>query len=223
MNETSEIIPPETKELEEDDIRSLLSRYLNHIVTQENQEFPLFINILRPQTQWQEKLHHVVAFTVRKSRVNKRALLLKVRTVKATKFSTVSWRRAIHKKPRKSQCTDEKRNLISAMRQAVRFQINKWRRSNIHNKRCALCQSILQLEVDHETPLFSELTSTFLSTVDPAFVPAEFAYSGKTCARKFRKQDALFSGKWKAFHKTNAKLRWLCKPCNLARKRSKRE
>lgn len=216
MDETTTI---ESKELDEDAIRTLLSRYVNQIITHETAEFASFINILRPQPQWQEKLHLVVAFTVKKSRVNKRALLLKVRTVKSRNFTTVSWRKGKTRKPL-TPAAQHKRDLISAMRQAVRFQINKWRRANLTKKRCALCDSVFQIEVDHEAPLFNEMTSVFLSDDrNRQLIPTEFDYSRKTCGRKFRTRDALFSKRWKAYHKQHAKLRWLCKPCNLARKK----
>ena len=133
------------------------------------------------------------------------------------KWLTVSWRKGSNK-PRK-----EKDPLQSAFRQAIYTQIKNWKSENYKNKECALCKDTdhlhKKLQVDHSDPLFITLTKQFLSLPVNRDVPDTFGYHYR-CGRKFAEKDYKFKRRWQLYHKKHANLQWICKSCNLKKKKS---
>jgi hypothetical protein len=49
-------------------------------------------------------------------------------------------------------------------------------------------------------------------------VPINFDFHYR-CGRKFKKDDYLFKKRWQIYHQQNATLQWLCRKCNLSKKK----
>ena len=107
---------------------------------------------------------------------------------------------------------DLTKKLTAAMRYAVRRQISNWRYENRVFRRCRQCQSLLNLHVDHVFP-FVNIKNEFLEKCKLE-VPTDFDYTRK-CQTKFKKINSTFSEQWQRYHRSNAKLQWLCSTCNL--------
>lgn len=125
-----------------------------------------------------------------------------------------------------------KDDLTIAMRFSVAPQIKAFRKSAV--QKCELCGattegikcgtttegikrgcSLNDLQVDHENPLFIELKDSFLSETKLP-IPTEFR-SKKDNTKTFTEADWAFRASWQDYHRTHAKLRMLCGPCNLGR------
>jgi len=107
--------------------------------------------------------------------------------------------------------------LTGAMRYAIRRQIQLWKVDNRLLRRCRQCQSVLCLHVDHITPFVNiqhEFLKLWMDTTDQS-PPSKFRYNHRTCQPMFTRSDTGFTRKWQSYHKTHAKLQWLCRKCNL--------
>lgn len=111
--------------------------------------------------------------------------------------------------------------LTGAMRYAIRRQIQLWKKNNLLLRRCRQCQSVLYLHVDHIIP-FVNIQHDFLKLwmdTTAQSLPSKFRYNRRTCQPTFTQTDIGFTRKWQSYHKTHAKLQWLCKKCNLKKGR----
>lgn len=205
----------ESIKAQEDRIRELLQQHLHRTINKEHEAFVDILKIMEAQPQWVDKLETIHAFRVTRSRLNK-ALILQVRSGKATRWCTVSWRKGGARKRK------EQDPLQSAFRHAVHRQIRQWRDVN-KNGRCAQCDDQdhlhLKLQVDHKEPQFLELTKAFLALPINQEPPTKFAYHHRA-GRKFEKKDNRFKTRWQNYHRKNAVLQWLCRSCNLKKAKS---
>lgn len=119
------------------------------------------------------------------------------------KYRVVSWVQCCKKVSKKDPLT-------SAMRYAIRRQINQYKKLN-PNKVCVLCSSLVKIEVDHYPTPFCEIRNTFL--LNNAILE-QFNYHPKRGNYMFRKQDKIYQRKWCLYHKQNATYRYLCSKCN---------
>jgi len=111
--------------------------------------------------------------------------------------------------------------LTGAMRYAIRRQIQLWKKNNLLLRRCRQCQSVLCLHVDHIIP-FVNIQHDFLKLwmdTTAQSLPSKFRYNRRTCQPTFTRADVGFTRKWQSYHKTHAKLQWLCRKCNLKKGR----
>ena len=103
--------------------------------------------------------------------------------------------------------------LTQAMRWGIRDQIRAWSASN-QDKRCVACQSVECLHVDHVIP-FDMLKTEFLKDRKDQ-VPETFIRDAEMpFIRLFKVGDVIFEKQWAEYHRSNCKLQFLCKPCNL--------
>ena len=103
--------------------------------------------------------------------------------------------------------------LTKAYRVTIDDQITEFR--NNHRNICEICNSDKKLSVDHINH-FAKLIYDFNKINSNS--PIEL---GKNNIQQhcFRPEDADYKNAWAKYHKDNAKLRILCMPCNLARKK----
>jgi len=168
--------------------------------------FDQLLAVMNAQVQWKTQVNNITAFRIRRSKLNKIAIVLQLKRLTSSKWLTVSWRAGcLGYRP----CTYP---LQSAFRQAIYYQIKNWKRQAAKPK-CQYCSSREQLQVDHVQPSFSELTKQFLSSVTKAEIPLVFNYQ-KFGGRSFRRNNRQFRIQWCKYHKTNSTFQWLCKPCN---------
>lgn len=200
---------------EEDRIRALLLKNVHKVISRSSDQFDAILNIVKNQHQWENKLDNINQFKVTR-REKTKALLLKVQLKTRKNWYTISWRKGGEKKRK------EANPLQSAFRNAIKGQIIKWRRQHAKGgAKCVKCQNenLKNLQVDHEEPQFVKLTYSFMELPkNKETIPTEFDYCG-TKGRKFKKEDYLFCNRWKTYHKKHATLQWLCKKCNLSKKK----
>jgi len=107
-------------------------------------------------------------------------------------------------------------NLNSALRVAIEPQIEDFKK-NIKIWKCNLCNSNVDIQIDHIT-LFKNLKEDFLNN-NLINIPNMYEkdYYNRSI---FRNKDKDIENRWCEYHKNNAKLRTLCKECNLTRKKT---
>jgi hypothetical protein len=200
---------------QEETIRNLLQQHVHRTINREHEAFVDILEIMMAHDQWLDKLDTIQAFKVTRSRLNK-ALILQVRVNNFARWLTVSWRKGSSKKRK------EEDPLQSAFRQAIYRQIMLWKKT-FGPGECAECKDVqhahLKLHVDHKDPSFLQLTKDFLEKPINKEIPTEFDYHYK-CGRKFKKKDNRFKQRWQNYHRKHAVLQWLCRKCNLSKKRT---
>ncbi len=111
-----------------------------------------------------------------------------------------------------------KDNLTIAMRNSILPQILEFRNNN--SLICELCKGIKNIEIDHFDPLFVDLKTTFLNNYKDT-LPVDFKQNNSH-SKVFIDSDIHFENEWNKYHRKNARLRVLCKKCNLSREKGRR-
>lgn len=182
------------------DVKDVLGELVNKKIG--NEQNAWLKELLKQQEQWVLKADLITEFRVIKKND---ALLLQIKLPTCTRWIMVSWRKS---------CKGFKitvNPLLSAMRNSVHPQIRKWKRENQKSRKCEVCFCNTKLQADHINISFKELSSAFIS--NQIHLPSDFDFT--KFGRKFKKSDDYFRRNWVMYHKQNAKLQWLCKPCNL--------
>jgi len=121
---------------------------------------------------------------------------------------------ASNRKP--NPAAEKRKQLASAMRTAVAYQINKIKVMENGVFTCVLCSTksskSSDMHVDHVVP-FCKLMDDFLTKWDPHSIPSRFEYNRGRI--QISVMDRPFEIAWAEFHQQNAKLQLLCKTCNL--------
>lgn len=128
----------------------------------------------------------------------------------AKKYRIVSWTQCCKGKVTK------KDPLTSAMRQAIKRQITIYKNSNI-DKKCVLCGSTDNIEVDHYPIKFVDIKNDFLIN-NTHTSPQEFDWHPKRGYSMFKPCDKVFKTKWQKYHHSKATYRYLCSKCNKIHK-----
>ena len=117
---------------------------------------------------------------------------------------------------------NEINNFNDSLRSCISPQIIHFKCNN--SDKCEICNEVKsEMHVDHIIQ-FEELKEKFLKICieDNIRIPKEFSEltdgSNRPC---FKSEDSEFSEKWYEYHEKNAKLRILCKNCNLTRSKYK--
>jgi hypothetical protein len=108
---------------------------------------------------------------------------------------------------------NKNKNLFEALRYCVQPQINSFRQKT--EMKCNFCSKTDDIHIDHIIT-FKSLTDDFLKD---KITPKTFDYNSFHGAM-FRAQDKTFSNEWYSYHVENARLRPLCKSCNLRRSKN---
>lgn len=135
--------------------------------------------------------------------INKKYIQLHVLFEGTKKYRIVSWVQCCGIKNKKDPLT-------SAMRYAIRRQINQYKKLHIE-KICILCHSNIKIEVDHYPTKFAEIKKLFLQN---NVCPEQFNYHPKRGNYMFHKRDKAWNRKWQLYHKKHASYRYLCSKCN---------
>ena len=117
---------------------------------------------------------------------------------------------------KKSKKSDTEYNLINAMRTAIEYQTIEFKKNN--KIICSLCKTITALEyhVDHNKPLFHEITTSFITQNTDTPLTFDKNYNYRLV---FKDCDKIYKNKWCSYHKEMATLQILCKSCNLRKKK----
>lgn len=107
---------------------------------------------------------------------------------------------------------DETQNKINqCLRKSINSQIEEFKK-NTKDKNCQICtKNNCEYHVDHIIK-FRDLAKEFLSlNLNIPEIENDIINGGS----KFKNENDEFITKWQIYHKENAKLRILCKKCNL--------
>lgn len=206
-----------------DDIRCFLLEHLGKTYMRDTtaQEclFHEFLGLLSNHPTWSLRLDDIMGVRVITSRLND-AVTLQLKTNKI--WFTTSWRECRTRvrrqaKPDRKRTTEQKR-LTSAMRYAVRLQIDGWAQANTGSAQCARCKALLNLQVDHIHPPFTHIEQGYLAKQYNDQVPLPIKFDmARSCRSKFCKEDEKFKRSWQDYHRYYATYQWLCRSCNSSK------
>jgi hypothetical protein len=163
-------------------------------------EYDFFITLFKRHPEYPQKFVNMSDITI-----GKRFKCLEVFIIKNGVNESVSvLNRCVTKRP--------KNKLQISMRESIYSQIIYFKDNS--PQICQQCGNKNNLEVDHDTPQFTELYNSFLKT--QKVIPTSFQKTNNFSrfSDKFLPIDYEFETKWKKFHEKNAVLQILCKTCN---------
>lgn len=201
----------------DDKIRSFLKPNLRKTYSPKHPTFQSFIDLIKYHEIWGERLDDIKSVRVIKSKLNKKANLLQIKTNKI--WFTISWKQCVKRKKikrKKPFKTTSEKQMECAMRNAIRRQITMWKNKNNNNQKCQHCHLCTNLHVDHFKLPFSIIKSNFLSQFNKEQIPTEFNLKSARNVPKvvFLDKDKGFKQQWQKYHKVNATYQWLCGSCN---------
>jgi len=171
--------------------------------TEREEDFNAFMELFKDHPEYDTKLENVVDLCIIKNKRNSR--YFEINLIRADGTSEdISYRCCINSRPTNY-------NINSALRYTIEPQVKTFRDSN--ELVCEFCKSVEDIQIDHIIT-FKDMTDVFLKNRKD--IPTLFDdndYNG--C--KFRLEDKIFMNEWYEYHQKNAKLRCLCRKCNLAR------
>jgi len=175
------------------------------------------LDLLKRHPNYKTKTEYMVNLAIRQNKLNKSSLGVWIIKSDNNPDEDISWAK---------NCINSKNNskqseLNSALRSSIQEQIMFYKKNNTLQE-CGIC-NINGDHVDHINH-FELLTDMFLKNHNKNLIPFDFDVmtdgSGRRC---FKSKDNIFEKEWKEFHKKNAKLRILCKECNLTRPKYKKK
>ena len=185
--------------------RSLMQKHQNQTVGRSSSHFNSFLQILQPR--WQTHLDRIQKFKIK--------TLFGV-PVLSVQLEGGAWLRAAWRPNAQKETTHYQ--LQSAMRHAVWKQISKWKVAHRPNQKCVRCHQLQHLQADHDVLSFQTLCTTFLQGRTP---PVTFDYH--PLGRKFQAKHRQFKCQWQKYHQKHCSLQWLCRSCNVTKKKWQNE
>lgn len=134
----------------------------------------------------------------------KKALQVYMKMQGISRPRLVSWTACVTGKKRKVD------NLNAAMRTAIASQISTYTSSH-PIKKCMICESYSNIEVDHYPKKFREIKKEFLEQ-NTEEIPSLYFFRDKYVFSN--PQYSSFSENWYDFHFKQASYRYLCSTCN---------
>lgn len=186
--------------------RQKLSTYKNRTLGEDEKKY--LTDLLSQQSIWKEKIDKCTDFKIVLKNGN---LYLYTRLSTCNSWILVSWRKSCQ-----DVSTKNGNPLLMAMRHSIRYQIRKWKIENKTARQCVMCSSKTSLQADHHQLSFKQLSANFISSNE--VIPKEFGFC--RFGRTFKKEDVEFKKSWNKYHVTHANLQWLCKRCNVQKKRT---
>src|SRR5437868_7066037 len=185
-------------------IKSWLLARVNKKIT--GNDVTILVDLIKRHPSYDTWKHQVpIGFKIQQ----KKSLQLLVVFENMKKYRVVSW---------VACCSDKKRQVVdpltSAMRHAIRRQINMFKSKNAI-KQCVLCNTTKSIEVDHHPLPFCQIKSDF---VNNHTAPTAFNYHAKRCVYLFTAKDKPFKLAWQRYHNHHAQYRYLCSTCNKHKK-----
>lgn len=197
--------------LTEENVRSWLETHVHRTFHPTNNEFTIMLELLQKHPNYENWTYQeITAFRITRS-AQKKALQveIEVQLKNKRKWRLVSWKACVSGQ-QKNPDSDMKK-LNSAMRYAIRKQISMFRKNN-PIKKCAMCSSYANIEVDHDTnhKSFKTIRNEFIEKHPDT--PTNFTFAKYNY--RFQKADQKYKRQWQLYHNRNAVYRYLCAHCN---------
>ena len=162
-----------------------------------------------------EKIKDVIDFRIVMNKLNKNAFELNIIKDDGT-IEDISWKMCISGKEKTN-----KQQLQSAYRYSIDDQIYNYKQS-VSLTYCSLCHNVCNIlggaQIDHVIH-FEKLYIDFQNEINME-PPIEFDDAPDGSNRHiFKMRDIDYDIAWQEYHKKNAKLRVLCRDCNLKREK----
>lgn len=200
-----------TKKEAKDYTRNIINQNENKIINKEHTDFNYFYEMVKLHPDREEKEGEgIISFQIKKNYFGCNALFIN----QLNKQVDFSWCFICEFKNRTPT-----HYLNDAMREEIISQIMDYNNNN-KIKKCCFCGSSDNIHTDHIIQ-FKQLKEEYLKTVKKEDIPTSFDSSNITYRSIFKKEDLKFSKGWNVYHKENAKLRYLCRLCNLSRAKYK--
>jgi hypothetical protein len=178
-------------------------------------KYKILIKILERHPDFQSKSKNMCNIKIQRNKYNTGNETIIIRD---NGEIDIAWHNAITGKHK-----PEKESLMSAMRSSIDPQIYEFR-TNCKIKCCELCGSVERLQVDHndtKKSAFDELAYNFVMENNME-IPDNFGELNDGTHRYcFLEKNSVFRDKWIKYHRLRARLRLLCRNCNLSRKKTK--
>ena len=175
--------------------------------TEREDDFNDFMELFKNHPEYDTKLKDVVDLCIIRNKRNFKYFEINLIRADGTR-EDISYRCCINSRPTNY-------NINSALRYAIEPQIKAFRNSS--ELVCEFCKSIEDIQIDHIIT-FKDLTDCFLKNRKD--IPTLFDDNDYNSC-KFKLEDKRFENEWYIYHQNNAKLRCLCRKCNLARNAKK--
>ena len=175
------------------------------IRTKSISDYNFLINLFRRHPKYPEKIYDICDISIVRNKVNSNGLELNIVKSNGT-VDDISWKNCIS--------GSEKDKFKGALRVCIDEQIRSFR--STCNNECAICKTLgaEEYHVDHENH-FEEILYEFLQTTR-RHKPTIFQNTNDN-RKSFTSDDKEYEDEWKLFHKNKARLRLLCRSCNLKR------
>lgn len=194
--------------------RQWLKKHVGHIYTSKHHEFQVVAAYFAHHPTWQlpEQWAKVEKIRLCTARINK-APAVRFKCFKKRNYLNVAWKKCLPLHLKKDDCASSPSpyQLTSAMRQAVDYQVIKWKRAH-PSTACTYCGTDKQLQADH-IKSFNSIKLAFLATRQD--IPTQFKCKKSTGQARFLPTDVKFRHAWTTYHQQKAEFQWLCKECNL--------
>ena len=194
-----------SKKAAEDYTRNIINTIgKNDCINEDNKHFQFFVDLLNNHQRREYKIGcGIKSFIITINALGTGFETLIRRTDDS--IESFSW-----KDCSSSTFKNNKDKLDIALRSAIQSQIQEFKLES--EEICAECNKHDKCAVDHKSPTFYELKSTFLLS-NPM---REFTFRKdiKTHQEIFSEADKDFECLWQKYHKENAVLQYLCKKCH---------
>jgi hypothetical protein len=177
-------------------------------------EFGTIINALKTRYINSEKfsdetLQKITAIKVDRD-YNKR-LQVEVQYDNKKRWHKISWTKMYDTNSRTAKQPSQHSKVVSAFRHEIKDQILKYNSTRFGIRKCQVCDTTKNLEVDHTKPnTFSVLFQRFLTEAGISEADIKVYWSGGS----YVLCDQGIRDGWSVFHETNATFRLLCGDCN---------
>jgi hypothetical protein len=157
------------------------------------------------------KLMNMVDCSIERNAMNKKAYTLFVIDCQGNR-QDISYNVCISGKDKSN-----KQELMSAMRNAIQYQIDYFKANVVNRRLCENCNKTIKgvSHVHHSNVEFDDISKDFLQTTK-LVIPSEFDECKRTFVRIFNQADNRFVQEWQEFHQQHATLQQVCQMCNLS-------
>lgn len=175
------------------------------LIKEREQDYYELMELFKNHPDYPDKLHNVIDIKIEKNPRNKKYFAFYL--IKNDRnIDNISYLACINK-------PNLNKDINSALRDCIETQISNFKRS-LREEKCLFCDNANDIQIDHIV-LFRYLVDDFLT--NKAYIPNLFDDHPIYHYAIFKQEDKQFANEWYEYHLHNAKLRPLCKKCNLTR------
>jgi len=191
------------------EVKDWLEAHAHKTFNTKDEQFTKMYDILKLHKNYKNwKFKEPERFRITRAQ-RKKSIQVYVKFKNKKRERLVSWVSCTSKTPPKID------KLTLAMRKSIHSQILDWRESHAVRK-CEICDSYNNIEVDHYPTKFVDIKKIFLNGHEEN--PTKFFWNPKNGKYYFLNKDLQFENDWQIFHQSLSQFRYLCQSCNQRNK-----